>query len=236
MQHRFSGKWASWIIILLLISTLKIIAANPAWVEQYYTYGLYPAMSMVLRYLFGWVPFSIGDILYISVLVYVIYKLIRMIKRIRRKELSKQHLKRFFRKTFFAVLVLYVLFYGLWGLNYSRSGIASQLGLKEQKYTSKDIDTLVGLLHSKLNHNADLLTLSMRDSFKTKQDVFFNASLLYKIAATKYPFLVYKGYSVKPSIFSYLGNELGFQGYYNTFTGEVVVKAKMTAAQKEAAE
>ncbi|MCH5683778.1 hypothetical protein LWM68_05590 [Niabella sp. W65] len=58
------------------------------------------------------------------------------------------------------------------GLNYSRQGIASQLQLKEQEYTTPDLDTLVGLLSSKLNEHARLLKPAMRDSFKSKSNLF----------------------------------------------------------------
>ncbi|GAB3428343.1 hypothetical protein GCM10027516_34440 [Niabella aquatica] len=127
------------------------------------------------------------------------------------------------RRTVFVWLLVYVLFYSLWGLNYSRAGIASQLGLKEQQYSAKDLDTLVHLLRDRVNDYAKQLTPATRDSFKTKKNLFSNASLLYNIAGEKYPFLAYKGYSVKPSLFSYLGNYMGFQGYYNPFTGEAQV-------------
>ena len=38
-----------------------------------------------------------------------------------------------------------------------------------------------------------------------------------------YPFLKYQPVSVKPSVWSWLGNYMGFTGYYNVFTGEAQV-------------
>jgi hypothetical protein len=216
-------KCIGWIVVVLPAIVIKIISANPLWVEHYYSYGLYPVISTTLRFTLGWIPFSMGDIFYITAIVWVSYKIVRLVKRIRRKQFSKLYLYRTLRKMIFVLLTTYVAFYGLWGLNYSRQGIASQLQLKEQEYTTPDLDTLVGLLSSKLNEHARFLKPAMRDSFKSKSNLFLNASLLYKIAATKYPFLAHKGYSVKPSLFSYLGNYMGFQGYYNPFTGEAQV-------------
>lgn len=216
-------RWAGWIIVVLLAVIIKVFSTNPHWVEHYYSNGLYPVISAALRFILGWIPFSIGDLFYIALMIWVSYKIVRLVKRARRQQLSKPYLRRFIRKTVFILLIAYVAFYGLWGLNYSRQGIASQLQLKEQEYTSSDLDTLVGLLNKKLNEHAQLLRPAMRDSFKSKSNLFSNASLLYKIAATKYPFLAHKGYSVKPSLFSYLGNYMGFQGYYNPFTGEAQV-------------
>ncbi len=212
-----------WIVLIALAIAIKFLSFHPGWVEQYYVLGIYPLISSGLRYLFGWLPFSIGDILYGAIIVWFIYQVIKAIRLIRKEAFTRKRVQVFSLRIVFAGLLVYVLFYGLWGLNYSRAGIASQLGLKEVRYTVYDLDTLVSALQDKLNANARLLTPAMRDSFKAKKKLFANAALMYKVAETRYPFLSYKGYSVKPSIFSYLGNYLGFQGYYNPFTGEAQV-------------
>lgn len=212
-----------WIVLVFLAIAIKVISFSPLWVERYYVNGIYPVISSGLRYLLGWLPISFGDILYGAIIVWLICQAVLVFKLIRKRIFSKRLIAGFTRRIFFTGMLVYILFYGLWGLNYSRMGIASQLGLSEVKYTSNDLDSLVLVLHERLNANAALLTPAMRDSFKTKKNLFANAALLYKIAETRYPFLSYKGYSVKPSIFSYLGNYLGFQGYYNPFTGEAQV-------------
>jgi len=223
MFKKLKIKWLIWGILLALAIGIKIISLTPSWVEEYYTYGIYPFIAIALRYLFGWLPFSIGDIFYTTVIIWVIYKMITVIKQVKAKKLSRSYVLNTVQRTVFALLVLYVLFYSLWGLNYSRAGIANQLALRDQQYSVKDLDTLVYLLRDRVNDEARLLTPAIRDSFKTKRSLFSGASLLYKIVAKKYPFLDYKGYSVKPSLFSYLGNYMGFQGYYNPFTGEAQV-------------
>lgn len=223
MQVKNYRKWTGWIMVITLAVVIKVVSMYPAWVEQYYTLGCYPVIAALQRGLLGWIPFSVGDILYGAVIIFVAYQTVRLAKRIKRKQISRPYGYRLIRKAFFILLLIYISFYGLWGLNYSRQGIASQLNLQEQEYTTTDLDTLVDLLSRKLNSNAQLMTPAIRDSFKLKRHLFFNASLLYDIAATKYPFLSHKGYSVKPSLFSYLGNYLGFQGYYNPFTGEAQV-------------
>ena len=42
----------------------------------------------------------------------------------------------------------------------------------------------------------------------------------YKLANQEYSFLKYQPRSIKPSLYSYAGNVLGFEGYYNPFSGE----------------
>ena len=51
----------------------------------------------------------------------------------------------------------------------------------------------------------------------------------YGAVAPRYPFLQYKVRSLKPSLFSYAGNYLGFQGYYNPFSGEAQVNTTVPA-------
>ncbi|MGZ3951688.1 MAG: DUF3810 family protein, partial [Flavisolibacter sp.] len=51
----------SLVVVTILI---KIFSLNPARVERYYTFGFYPIISKALRSLFGWLPFSFGDLVY----------------------------------------------------------------------------------------------------------------------------------------------------------------------------
>lgn len=224
-------KKPGWIIVIGLVIIIQLISINPQWVEKYYSYGIYPPISIVQRFLFGWIPFSIGDILYAVVVVYLLYKIIRVVSRFRKSKIRKEIIWNGVRKIIYVALWVFVIFYGLWGLNYSRAGIAAQLHLKEQQYNIEDLDTLVHILHDKLNDNAAQLTPAMRDSFKTKRNLFDNAIPLYQNGAKHYPFLSYKVRSVKPSLFSYLGNYLGFQGYYNPFTGEAQVNTTIPQSE-----
>src|SRR5262249_34548577 len=111
----------------------------------------------------------------------------------------------------------------LWGLNYNRRGIAYQLGLQVKQYSLADLDTLTTVLQDRVNTYATYVTEAQRDSFDQKRRLFSTAKQAYKAAAEHYSFLSYSPASVKPSIFSYAGNYLGFQGYYNPFSGEAQV-------------
>ena len=46
-------------LILLLLRNF------PEFVERYYSQGIYPFLSALLRYVFGWIPFSVGDVFYL---------------------------------------------------------------------------------------------------------------------------------------------------------------------------
>ena len=46
------------------IVLVKWLGSYPELIETYYSKGLYPLISRFFRILFGWIPFSMGDIVY----------------------------------------------------------------------------------------------------------------------------------------------------------------------------
>ncbi|MEP6701303.1 MAG: DUF3810 domain-containing protein, partial [Bacteroidota bacterium] len=136
------------------------------------------------------------------------------------KKLNRRHFVVALQQGIFILLFMYVFFNLLWGLNYNRQGIAYQLGLTVKPYTLADVDTLTTVMQSRVNYYAGFVTEAQRDSFDQKKRLFNSAVGAYDEVAKKYSFLKYSPKSIKPSLFSYLGNYLGFQGYYNPFSGE----------------
>jgi hypothetical protein len=94
------------------------------------------------------------------------------------------------------------------------------LKLEVKPYTLADLDTLATVIQQRVNYYAEFVTETQRDSFNKKSRLFSSAKEAYDELGKKYPFLKYSPRSIKPSIYSYLGNYLGFQGYYNPFSGE----------------
>jgi hypothetical protein len=213
----------SWILLILLTILIKWASWYPGWVERNYTYGVYPYITKLQRFLFGWIPFSIGDLFYAFLLLVVVLRTARFFKLLFQKKLSRGYFVAAMQQAIFFFLFVYVFFNLLWGLNYNRQGIANQLELQVKRYTADDLDSLTGALQTKLNVYAALTTEADRNSYAKKKDLFRQGKKLYDHAGRVYPFLQYDPSSVKPSIFSYAGNYLGFQGYYNPFSGEAQV-------------
>ncbi|MBS1654706.1 MAG: DUF3810 domain-containing protein [Bacteroidetes bacterium] len=210
----------SWILLVILAILIKWASMNPLWIETNYTYGLYPLISKTLRFLFGWLPFSIGDLFYSFLILVIIYKTYQFLKNLFQKKINRQYLLSGLQQLIFFFLFVYVFFYLLWGLNYSRMGIASQLNLKVKTYSLGELDTLTTVLQNRMNDYAAHIDFKQRDSLAKKQQLFSESVAAYANVAEQYDFLQYKPESIKPSIFSYAGNILGFEGYYNPFSGE----------------
>ncbi|RYY53406.1 MAG: DUF3810 domain-containing protein [Chitinophagaceae bacterium] len=211
------------VLLILLAVAVKWAAFYPGFVETWYTYGLYPLVARIMRVLLGWLPFSAGDLFYGFVVLVLLFRVVRFFRLLFRRELSRAYFLLALRRTLFVVLLVYVSFNLLWGLNYNRQGIARQLDLEVRQYRTGELDTLTRILQGYLNYYAAGVTEPGRDEFDRKRRLFAEAVATYDRAALTHPFLHYRSPSVKPSIFSYLGNYLGFQGYYNPFSGEAQV-------------
>lgn len=213
-------KWWSWILLIVAALLIKFASTQPVWVEENYSSGLYPIISNFQRALFGWIPFSIGDLFYAFLIIIILYKTGQFIRYLIKKKITRLYLLSGLKQIIFFFLFVYVFFYGLWGLNYNRYGISYQLNIEIKKYQVSDIDTVAGLLLNKLNQYAATVNQHQRDSFNKKKFLFDKTAEAYLFAAGKFGFLKYDPKSIKPSIYSYLGNYFGFQGYYNPFSGE----------------
>ncbi len=208
------------ILLLVMAILVRVFEGNEAWVEQFYSSAFYPQWSSVLRFLFGWIPFSIGDVLYCIAGFWLIIKMIRLFRILKEKRLRSKLTPPFFVGYLKLVLLVYIIFSAFWGVNYFRQGIASQLQLNVQPYTTAELYSLAVLLQQKVNFFAGQVTAENRKHFQKSRTLFDTASACYKKAGDAYPFLQYRHQSIKPSFFSGVGHLFGFTGYYNPFSGE----------------
>lgn len=215
----FRKRWG-WVVLIVFALVIRLFAMNAEQVEVYYSQGIYPFISSLLRGALNWLPLSVGDLLYGLVALYGIGKAISMIKRVIAGSHTPTYWLAGLRNICFAVIVVYVVFNLCWGLNYNRLGIGHQLKLQPSLVSQTEIDTLTVHLLKQANRYSGLVGRTTRQQFKQKEKLFNRAESEVQQASLRYPFLEAKLGAVKPSIYSYLGNYLGFQGYYNPFTGE----------------
>ncbi len=180
------------------------------------------AAGIKLFSFFPTVPFSFGDLLYLAAIIWLLFALVRMIRTFIRREAGWGWFGSFLRRTVFVCLWVYVLFNGLWGLNYDRLGIAYQLRLKVHPYTTEELKMLTWRLETRLNQ-LDSLARVDRPRLDHHRDLFTGAVMAYDSLAGKDERFNYPFSSLKPSLFSYIGLYLGYSGYYNPFTGEAQV-------------
>lgn len=209
------------LLLLFFLSLLvKGITLYPNRIETLYTYGAYPIIAKSLRIAFGWLPFSIGDILYFLAFCYMVYALIIGVRFFKRNRFTLKSIGIAIKTVVTKLLVIYLLFNLLWGLNYYRTGIAAQLGLKVAPYTLTELNTLTAVLQQRLNEYAAKIDTSNRRELNNNTLLFKRGIATYHQVAQPYPCLTYSYLSIKPSLYSNIGYYFGFTGYYNPFTGE----------------
>lgn len=208
-------------IYLICIIFIQVICKNPAWIERYYATGVYPFIGKVERFLLGWLPFSVGDLLYIVVVVGALWRLWKGLLLLIKGKYSWKLFGEKLSKAIAALLFIYCLFYFLWGLNYFRTGIAGQLGLQRENYTTAELKDLTQQLAAKASfYRKETGENGMAISRKALKTAAYQA---YQRTANTYPFLAFRNVSTKSSVFGVIGNYVGYIGYYNPFSGEAQI-------------
>ncbi|MFZ9661601.1 MAG: DUF3810 domain-containing protein [Chitinophagaceae bacterium] len=196
------------LILIAGIILIQVLKRYPTVVEAFYTRGLFPILSVSMRALTSFFPFSIGDLLYISAIGWIILQL-------KNGFAGYTDTRSFVAGILWKVAWIYLIFNFLWGMNYNRVGMEEQLGIKAAVPQKKELESMVDILIEKMNANASA-------SYKGK-----DFDRLKKISTGSYISLThtdhqynFKFHSIKPSIFGKLGNYLGYSGYYNPFSSE----------------
>ncbi len=220
MKNKFYLKVLAFSFPLQVI-LIRVLANHPDFIEEYYSRGLYQIIAKSFRYLFGWIPFSVGDIVYASLLIYCLRKII-----IHRKLIYQKPLIVFLNISAF-ISILYFLFNLFWGINYYRNPIHKTLKLKN-KYTTKELvivtEKLIqktNTIHLKLVDN-DTLKVNLKNS---KEDLFNKTTNGFRNLKQKHLFLNYSPKSIKTSIWSLGLTYSGYSGYLNPFTNEAQVNS-----------
>ena len=208
--------------LLLGALLVKWFSAGANRVEDDYSNGFYPPFAGFFRHLFGWLPFSFGDILYGALVVFILWRLVRGVIALFRKRVSWRSFGVGCLRMLAIFLAVYIYFNISWGINYNRKGIADQLHLQMREYSIGDLQNLNGMLLEKVNV-AKASLVNCNEAYPTSSALFARVSAAYSNLDSAYPFLQYHTVSLKPSIWGWLGNYTGFTGYYNPFTGEAQV-------------
>lgn len=197
---------------------------NEAWVENYYTYGFYPYISSFLRILLGWIPFSVGDIFYTAAVIYLVIKVWKFLRLLIKTRAPAYFSRLLLIKYLKLVLLIYIAFNVLWGLNYNRQGIAKQLALNVQAYPIEDLRHLTALLQERLCFYGDKVDSIKRLPLNKNKNLFEDGLAAYQQAEKQFSFLDYNYPSIKTSLYTSLGHLFGFTGYYNPFSAEAQIK------------
>lgn len=192
---------------------LQWVSQHSTWIDSWYVNGLYKWLSPFTLSLTSWVPFSVGDMLYIIVLLYLIFRSRHVAKLFRWKGLVR---------LLGIVSLILAVFHFQWGLQYHRTPITEKWDVK-QTYSIKELIGLTNDLIISSNHIHNAL---VSDS-TVAVTVPYNHERILKIATQsiqkcyKYP-----RQNIKASLLSLPLTYMGYSGYINPFTLEAQVNNK----------
>jgi hypothetical protein len=213
----------AWVLLVLLAVAIRWAAFYPEWIERNYSTVFFPVLAAAQRFLLGWIPFSVGDLFYGLLFLLIVFKTSALVLDLFRKRVDRNYLVQGAQQIVFSFLFIYVFFNLFWGLNYSRAGIGYQLQLSSTSYSVDDVDRLTTAFLAKATANRSLLPQQDEWSSIRKRTLFAQAIQPYRGGDQPFSLFENTHTSIKPSLYSYLGNYLGFQGYYNPFSGEAQV-------------
>src|SRR3954468_15420312 len=98
--------WVTTIVLFVIAFAIKLFSLNRSLVEAYYTNGLYIFIGRALRVITGWIPFSIGDLLYAIAALWIAVKLVRHGSALFRKKITKKSFVRGTIKTINLLLII----------------------------------------------------------------------------------------------------------------------------------
>src|SRR5687768_7922967 len=93
------------IVLIVVAIAIKIFSLFPATVESVYSNGAYPVIAAIQRFLLGWIPFSVGDILYGFAAVYLTTKTVQFAWHFSRRKIRRAHLLTVGRKLLVTALI-----------------------------------------------------------------------------------------------------------------------------------
>ena len=211
---------------IYLIGLLVFISGfYPEFILKYYSNGLYQFVSKVLRWVSSWFPFALGDILYGILILLALVQLYRFFKKLKQKEQRKAAITAAPMKLLNTVLILYISFKLLWGLNYSRPSISQQLHISDEKYTVKELALLTNYFVDQLNTMQQIADNQPQSTRQLQEQ----AVKAYQQLAQKNAFFSYPIPSFKPVLNSWAVCKIGIEGYYNPLSGEANVNTKLPA-------
>ncbi|WP_091410816.1 DUF3810 domain-containing protein [Aquimarina amphilecti] len=198
---------------------IKILSFFPEFIDRFYSNGVFIYTSKALRYAFGWIPFSFGDIGY-SILIILLIRF--LFKKVFRKNIQWKTVLLDIGAT---LSIVYAAFHLLWGMNYYRLPMHEILGIEDQ-YSEEELL----LVSEKLIERANIIhsTLETNDSLAivvpySKEEIFKKTVPAYQTLNQVFPAINYYPKSIKKSLLSIPLTYMGFSGYLNPITNEAQV-------------
>ena len=233
-MYRFRPGWIKFILPILwgFLFVICLLAPNyPNLVATYYNQGLFKYWTIGMRWLFGRIPFALGELIYYTFFIVLIINIIRYFISIKSFNQIKRNIGIKLLKVIWLSIRLFVVFQLIWGLNYLQPDPTNAFNIKVQtpknvQIAQIEINQLTNELIQELNQTK--LELS---SLKGVEPNFAltvaKVQYAYGSISKAYPKLQLQNQSVKKAIFPTLGDYIGYLAFYQPITAEAIVRSDL---------
>lgn len=207
---------------------LCLAKSNGTLAEKLFARGIYPYYSTAISWIFGWIPFSMGEILLYVMVIGLVIWLIQLILHISRNRKSRGNLiKKALLNLICLASVLFFLYTIGCGVNYYRYPFTHYSGLVIQESTEEELYELCVSLATKAasvreqivgisEERPYRLTMTKRQLSIKVRDAYEDLSLEYPVLGGHYP-------AAKPLLSSVMMSKMELTGIFWPFTMEANV-------------
>jgi hypothetical protein len=233
-MYRFRPGWSKFILPLVwvLLFAICILAPNyPNLIAQFYTHGFFKYWTFVLRWVFGSIPFAMGELIYFIFTILLIINIIRYFTLLKKFNQIWQKIGFILFKLAWLGIRLFVVFQFIWGFNYMQPDPTNTFDLsiqppKNVQIAQTQINQLTNELIQELNQTRENLS-SYKGVTPNFEQTVAKVQHAYGKISKAYPLLQLQNQSVKKAIFSSLGDYIGFLAFYQPITAEAIVRADL---------
>ncbi len=214
MQYK---KKLIWLLVIMALVTVAqtVVPYKPAWTIVYADYIFVPYQSL-RNVLFGWIPFSFGDILYFILGLALVLLPLRWIYFLITIRKNQSKLVHSFFNTAIVLATVFLLFLLGWGGNYYKPSLTTYWGMDKEKWVDDSTEILYErYLLARLNEQAAHYRPMPFKEVRKKSMQFYKEHTDCKARL--------HGLNIKPSLYGFFMQYFGIQGYYNPLTGEAQV-------------
>lgn len=208
--------WFSAIPLWLIIYFAR---DNPEIIEKYYSHIFYPLFLDLHQFFLDLIPFSLGDILYLLLPLFIAKTILKKIYNWKVKPLS------IFLDFGTFVIILVWIFHLSWGFNYHRLPLNKKLQIPYE-YSEEDLVHRLDIIidESNKSHSGIVSSDTLAVKFPYSKEQIFEKIKLYNPI---YQETHLRNFKVKKSLISLTLSYMGYSGYLNPFTLESQVNTKI---------
>lgn len=218
-RHRAWLRWTLPLAVLAAALLLNFLAPRaPHAVERFYSRPVFPRIGHALTFGNRWFSFSLGEGIVVGLIALlvgaVVYQALRILQTPRRvSHLIGESL----RAVIWGLGSAFLLFLLLWGLNYHREPLGTNLGLPQQTASDDQLEQISRSIVTNINSNYDAVHAG---TGLDRAQLYDQIEAAYQ-SAPRIGALCGGGYShPKPVRLSGIMSWLGVSGVYMPFTGE----------------